>query len=185
VTSSTASVEAPTTLDAVPSSGKKSKTHSPKPYDIVQGMERVIDMMVETFQICERSQRSTQDASHRKTFPFSLRAPSGVYTRQAAKSIQIQSGRQQPSGDLKVKPRTCRDPLDIPCIYHKGARHMLRGCRLRKNIDQERDVTRATQAPTSPDRGEFQKARILISTTRDPPGDASWWSQRTTHRWSA
>jgi hypothetical protein len=30
VTSSTASMEAPTTLDAVPSSGKKSKTHPPK-----------------------------------------------------------------------------------------------------------------------------------------------------------
>jgi hypothetical protein len=47
-TSSTASMEAPVTLDAVPSSSKKSKTHLPKPYDIVHGMERVIDMMKET-----------------------------------------------------------------------------------------------------------------------------------------
>jgi hypothetical protein len=92
-TSSKASVEAPATLDAVPSSGKKSKTHPPKPYDIVQGIELIIDMMEETLQICERVQCSTQEASHRKTFPFGLRAPSGVYTRQAAKSIQIQSGR--------------------------------------------------------------------------------------------
>jgi hypothetical protein len=52
-------------------------------------MERVIDMMEETLQICERAQHSTQDASHCKTFPFSLRPPSDVYTRQAAKSIQI------------------------------------------------------------------------------------------------
>jgi hypothetical protein len=126
-------------------------------------MERVIDMMEETLQICERAQRSTQDASHHKTFPFGLRAPSGVYIRQAAKSIQIQSGRQQPSGDLKVEPRAHRDPLDVPCIYHKGARHILRGCWLWKKIDQERDVARATQAPTSPDGGEFQKARIRIS----------------------
>jgi hypothetical protein len=43
-------------------------------------MERVIDMMEETLQICERAKRSTQKASHRKTFPFGLRAPSGVYT---------------------------------------------------------------------------------------------------------
>jgi hypothetical protein len=162
-TSPTASVEAPATSDAVPSSGKKSKTHPPKPYDIVQGMEHVIDMMEETLQICEKAQRSMQDASHRKTFPFGLRPPSDVYTRQAAKSIQIQSGRQQPSGDLKVESRARRDPLDVPCIYHKGARHTLRGCRLRKKIDQERDVSRATQAPTSPDGGEFQKARIRIS----------------------
>jgi hypothetical protein len=34
-TSPTASVQAPTTSDAVASSGKKSKTHPPKPYDIV------------------------------------------------------------------------------------------------------------------------------------------------------
>jgi hypothetical protein len=47
-TSLTASVKAPTMPDAVPSSSKKSKTHPHKPYDIVQGMERVIDMMEET-----------------------------------------------------------------------------------------------------------------------------------------
>jgi hypothetical protein len=54
-TSPTASMEAPKTFDAALSSGKKSKTHPPKPYDIVQGMERVIDMMEETIQICERA----------------------------------------------------------------------------------------------------------------------------------
>jgi hypothetical protein len=55
-------------------------------------MERVIDMMEETLQICERAQRSTQDASHRKTFPFGLRPSSDAYAREAAESIQIQSG---------------------------------------------------------------------------------------------
>jgi hypothetical protein len=79
VTSPAASVEAPATLDAAPSSGKKSKTHPPKTYDLVQGMESVIDMMEETLQICERAQRSTQDASHRKTFPFGLRSASDVH----------------------------------------------------------------------------------------------------------
>jgi hypothetical protein len=92
-TSPMASVEAPAISDAAPSSGKKSKTHLHKPYDLVQGMERVINMMEETLQICERAQRSMQDASHRRTFPFGLRSPSDVYARQAAKSIQIQSGR--------------------------------------------------------------------------------------------
>jgi hypothetical protein len=140
---------------AAPSSSKKSKTHPPKPYDIVQGMERIIDMMEETLQICERAQRSTQDASHRKTFHFDLWPPSDVYARQAAKSIQIQSGRQQPSGDLKVETRARRDPLDVPCIYHKGAWHTLRGCRLRKQIDQKRDASHTIWAPMSPDDGEF------------------------------
>jgi hypothetical protein len=66
-------VEAPVTLDAIPSSGKKSKAHPPKPYDIVQEMEHVIDMMEDTLQICKRVQHSPQDVSHRKTFPFGLR----------------------------------------------------------------------------------------------------------------
>jgi hypothetical protein len=80
-TSPTSSVKAPVTPDAAPSSSKKSKTHPPKPYDIVQGMERVIDMMDETLQICKRAQRSTQDASHRKTLPFGLRPSSSTYAR--------------------------------------------------------------------------------------------------------
>jgi hypothetical protein len=46
-TSSTASKKAPATPDATPSSCKKSKTHALKPYDIIQGMEHVIDMMEE------------------------------------------------------------------------------------------------------------------------------------------
>jgi hypothetical protein len=32
-----------------------------------------------------------------------------------------------------------------------------------KTIDQERDVTHTTQTPTSPNGGEFQKARIRMS----------------------
>jgi hypothetical protein len=47
-TSPMASVKAPTSSDTAPSSGKKSKTHPPKSYDIIQGMDRVIDMMEET-----------------------------------------------------------------------------------------------------------------------------------------
>jgi hypothetical protein len=43
----------PATSGVAPSSGRKSKTHPPKPYYIIQGMEHVIDMMEETLQICE------------------------------------------------------------------------------------------------------------------------------------
>jgi hypothetical protein len=52
-TSPTTSVKVTATSDVAPSSGKKSKTHPPKPYDLIQGMERVIDMMERTLQICE------------------------------------------------------------------------------------------------------------------------------------
>jgi hypothetical protein len=48
-----------TTPVAVPVSDLASKTHPPKLYDIVQGMECIIDMMEETLQICERAQHST------------------------------------------------------------------------------------------------------------------------------
>jgi hypothetical protein len=57
-TSPTASVKVPATSGIAPSSGRKLKTHLPKPYDLVQGMERVIDMTGDTLQICERAQRS-------------------------------------------------------------------------------------------------------------------------------
>jgi hypothetical protein len=100
-----------------------------------------------------------QDVSHRMTFPFGLRPPRDVYKQQATKSIQIQSRRQQPSSDLKVESRARRDPLDIPCIYHKGAQHTLCGYQLQRKIDQEHNVACVTQAPTSLDGGEFQKAR--------------------------
>jgi hypothetical protein len=61
-TSPSTAVKAPTTLVAALVSDLASKTHSPKPYDVVQGIERIIDMMDETLQICERAQRSTQSA---------------------------------------------------------------------------------------------------------------------------
>jgi hypothetical protein len=55
VTSPTVSMKVPATPITAPSSNLKSKTHPPKPYDIVQGMERVINMMEKTPQICERA----------------------------------------------------------------------------------------------------------------------------------
>jgi hypothetical protein len=142
----------------------------------------VINMMEETLQICERAHRSTQDASHRKTFPFSLRPSSDAYARQVAKSIQIQSGWQHPSGDLKVKTCVCRDPLDVPCIYHKGARHTLRGCRLGR---------RSTRSATPHVLYGLPHLQTMMSSkwpgsasppmTKDPPSGASWWFRRTTH----
>jgi hypothetical protein len=54
-TSPTVSMKVPVTSVATPSSNPKSKAHPPKPYDIIQGMERVINMMEETLQICERA----------------------------------------------------------------------------------------------------------------------------------
>jgi hypothetical protein len=92
-----------------------------------------------------------------------MRPSSDAYARQVAKSIQIQSGRQQPSSDLKIEPLARHDPLDVLCTYHKGAWHTLHGCRLRKKIDQERDALHVARNPTSLDIGKFQKARIRIS----------------------
>jgi hypothetical protein len=78
-------------------------------------------------------------------------------------SIQIQSGRQQPSGDLKVETRARRDPLDVPCIYHKGARHTLRGCRLQKKIDEERDASRVVRVGDGPE-GPLKTGGIPLKT---------------------
>jgi hypothetical protein len=108
--------------------------------------------MEETLQICERAHPSTQDASRRKTFPFGLRPSRDTHTHQAAKSIQIQSGRRESSGDIKIEPRARHDPLDVPRTYHKDARHTLRGCRLQKKINQERNTPRSAQTPHVPRR---------------------------------
>jgi hypothetical protein len=91
-TSPTASVKVPATSGVAPSSGQKLKTHPPKPYDLVQGMERAIDMMKETLQICEQAQHSTRDASQHNTFPFGLRPPSDVYKHQMAKRSRSNLG---------------------------------------------------------------------------------------------
>jgi hypothetical protein len=101
--------------------------------------------------------------------------------------IQIQSGRQQPTSDLKVEPRACHDPLDVPCIYHKGVRgtrSVAVGCR-----------GRSIGSATSRALRKLPRLRTVVSsrrhgsasppTTRDLPGGVSWWSQRTTHRESA
>jgi hypothetical protein len=132
---------------AAPSSNQKAEAHLPKPYDIIQEMERVINMMEETLRICERAQRSTQEVSRRKTFPFGLRPSSDAHALQVAKTIQIKCVWQESSGDLKIEPRARRDSLDV--------RHTLRGCWLRKKIDREHDASHGVWTPMSPDVGEF------------------------------
>jgi hypothetical protein len=154
-TSPATAVKIVTAPAAAPVSDLTSETHPPKPYDIVQGMERVIDMMEETLQICKRGQRSMQIASRRKTSPFGLRPSIDVYARLATKSSQIQSGWRESYGDLKPELLARHDPFNILCTYHKGARHTLCGCRLRKKIDQGRTTPSTTRTPTSPDSGEF------------------------------
>jgi hypothetical protein len=86
VTSPVTAVKIVTTPAATSPIDLASKTHPPKPYDIILGIEHVINMMEETLQICERAQRSTQILSHHKTFPFDLQTSSDVYARQATKS---------------------------------------------------------------------------------------------------
>jgi hypothetical protein len=130
---------------------------------LLQGMERVISMMEDTLQICERAQCSTRAMSPPGAFPFGLRPPSDVYAHQAVKSPQIQSMQQRPSGNLKPEFRACRNPLDVPCTYHKGAQHTLRGCRLGKKIDRER-LPHTTQTSAPLDGGEFQKVRVHVSS---------------------
>jgi hypothetical protein len=68
---------------ATPASDPASETDPPKPYDMIQGMKRVISMMEDTLQICERAQRSTRVVQPPRAFPFGLRLPSDVYARQA------------------------------------------------------------------------------------------------------
>jgi hypothetical protein len=142
-------------------------------------------MMEETLHICERAQRSTQDASHRKTFPFGLRPSSDTYARQATKSIQIQSGRQQPSGDIKneLAPAATHSTYCAPTKRAHGTLSMAAGY-----------GRRLTRSATPHALHELPRLQTSASsrrpestshpTTKDPPGGASWWFRRTTHRGS-
>jgi hypothetical protein len=139
----------------------------------------VIDMMEETLQIYERAQCSMQDVSRLKISSFGLRPSSDAHARQAAKSIQIQSGRWESSGDLKIEPRACCDPLDVPCTYHKGARHTLHSYRLRKKIGQECSAhivhkLPRLRTPASSRRSQSAslpttKWHVLVVSANEPP----------------
>jgi hypothetical protein len=127
-----------------------------------------------------------QDASHRKAFPFGLPPSSDAHARQVAKSIKIQSGQLESSGDLKIEPRARRDPLNVMCTYYKGTQHTLPGCRLRKKIDRERDASRGAQTPhLRMSVSSRRPGSASLPTTKDPLDGVSWWFQRTNHRGSA
>jgi hypothetical protein len=174
VTSPMVSMKVPATPITAPSSNLKSKTHPPKSYDIVQGMERVINMMEKTPQVCERAQRSTQDASHCKTFPFGLRPSSNAHSHQVAKSIQIQFGWRESSGDLKVEPRaaaihsTYRAPTtkahSTPSVAASNGRRSTRSVMLHAVREPPRLQTLASSR---------RPGSASLPTTRAPPGGVS------------
>jgi hypothetical protein len=75
-------------------------------------MEHVIDMMEETLQICERAQRSTQDASHYQTFPFGLRPPNDVhYVKTSNRSCSICNGPLTPVTSTHICNGCCLAPV--------------------------------------------------------------------------
>jgi hypothetical protein len=71
------------------------ETPPPKPKDQGKRKERVISMMEDTLQICERAQRSTRTAPRHGTFPFGLRPSADVYARQSTKIIDMEKRCQQ------------------------------------------------------------------------------------------
>jgi hypothetical protein len=83
----------PTTSVAAPVSDLVSETHPPKPYDLVQGIERVASMLEETLQICERAERSTRSAQRPTAFPFGLRPSAAVFTEEMEEAWSGAGGR--------------------------------------------------------------------------------------------
>jgi hypothetical protein len=179
-------VKVPATSDVAPSSGKKSKTHPPKPYDIVQGMERVIDMMEETLQICKRAQRSTQDASHRRTLPLVSGHPA-TYTNDRRRS---RSRSNLGDSNHLATSRSNLAPAATPSTY-RASTTRVHGTHSVAVGYGRRSIRSATsrvphRLPRLRTAASFRRpGSTSPPTTRDPPGGASWWSHRTTHHGSA
>jgi hypothetical protein len=132
---------------AAPVSDLAPETHPPKYYDIVQGMERVISIMEEALQICERAQRSTQMASRHKTFPFGLRPPSDVYACQATRS---------PGSNLGGGSHLA---TSSPSSVHAAIHSMYRA-----------PITRAHDIPSAAAGcGRRSTRSVLLPTPREPP----------------
>jgi hypothetical protein len=77
---------------AAPVSDLASEIHLPKPYNIIQGMERVIDMMEETLQICKRSLALNANGIAPQDLPLRSVTTSDIYAHQATRSPQIHLG---------------------------------------------------------------------------------------------
>jgi hypothetical protein len=106
-------------------------------------------MMEETLQICERAQHLTQDASHLKTFPSGLRPSSDAHSRQPSPSRSNLGGAGHlATSRLSLAPAATRSTYRA---LHKGTRHTLCGCRLRKKIDKENNAPCRARTPMSPD----------------------------------
>jgi hypothetical protein len=149
-------------------------------------MERIINMMEETLQICERAQRSTQDASHHRTFPFGLQSFSDVYARHAASRSRSNLGNRNhlaTSRSNLTHVATLSTYRVFTTRVH-GTRSVAVSC-----------GRRSIRSATSRVLCKLPRLRMVAGfrrpgsasppTTRDLPGGASWWSQRTTHRESA
>jgi hypothetical protein len=105
----TATISAPAvaTLPATPVvasvSDPESETHPPKPFDLVQGIERVANMLEETLQICERAERSTRSTQCPAALPFGLRSSPEVWTQEMEEAWTRAAGRPK-EGDAHPPP---------------------------------------------------------------------------------
>jgi hypothetical protein len=181
-----ASVEAPATLDAAPSSRKKSKTHPPKPYDLVQGKERVIDMMEETLNISGRAQRSTQDTSHRRPShsacdlpatcthdKWQSRSRTNLGNRNHLTTSRSNLAHVVTLSTYRESTTRVHDTRSMAAYYGGRSIRSATSCALRKLPRLRTVVSSRRPGSASP------------PTTRDLPGGASWWSQRTNLHGSA
>jgi hypothetical protein len=88
------SVKALAISDATPSSGKKSKTHPPKPYDIIQGMEVSSTRWRKPSRSAkELSAQCKMCRTARPSHSVCGLPPTCTLDRRPTKTIQIKSGR--------------------------------------------------------------------------------------------
>jgi hypothetical protein len=172
-----AGVKVPTTSSVAPSSGKKSKTHPSKPYDIIQGMERVIDMMANELS-AQRKTRRTARPSHSIFVPPAMCASNVSQSR--SRSNLGDSNRLATS-------RSNLTPVVTPSTYRASTIRVHNTHSVAVGYGGISIRSAASHAsrrlPRLRTAASFRRpGSASCPIAKDPPSSASWWSQRTTHR---
>jgi hypothetical protein len=99
------------------------KTHPPTPSDLIDGIDRVEDMLSDTIKVCKRVK-----CPRTSSMPLGLRNAARVASRYMKRKIQIDSGLyHQDRGSYGSH-------LDEPCPIHENSKHTARQCRVLKKL---------------------------------------------------
>jgi len=76
------------------------KPRLPTPYDLVAGLDRIMDMVAETLKICECTQSASRSALGQPRMPFGIHSAANIYANRIPELFQIHSGQSYPDPEF-------------------------------------------------------------------------------------